>query len=82
MPDLCSDLRPESIDPSPDGLVADDNAPGGEQIPHIPQAHREPIIGPYGIRNHLARITKPVKVGADGIEIIRSRYDYSMPQSS
>jgi hypothetical protein len=54
-PNLCRDLRTEAIDPFPDRLMADDNAPGGEQIGHIPQAHRETIVGPNGIGNDLTR---------------------------
>jgi hypothetical protein len=64
--------------------MADDNASCGEQIHHLPQAHREPVIGPYSIGKEMTSRgkRKPFRVGTDGIEIIQSRYDHHKPQSS
>jgi hypothetical protein len=52
--------------------MADDNASCGEQIHHLPQAHREPVIGPYSIGKEMTSRGKwkPFRVGTDGIETI------------
>ena len=57
-PQIGSHQRPELQGPAPNGLIADLNAPLGEQLLDIPKAQRKPELEPYCVTADVRR--KPV----------------------
>jgi len=50
--DLRGDLRPKTIDPCPDRLVADRHTEFSQKVLNVPQAQVEPAIAPDRKRDH------------------------------
>lgn len=61
--DVRGDSGSKLVRPATDGLVSDIDATLGDQILDIPQAHRETIVEPHRISDHIRR--EPVPLEAD-----------------